>query len=174
MYKEGLKAVIAPTVRSLKAAISTYELQGGTANILINDDGMQLINETERQARIDFYADNMIGWTARPPHGLDGFVRKGKFKKASNMNYGLMLSNQIEDLLAEVDRSGSAWTNSDEAEAYESCLQQVLASHEGRAWIDGNIRIGDYILLGEYMYMIKVMLNMFNLLDSRFRHRSAN
>lgn len=77
-----------PTVRSLKAAISTYELQGGTANIFYNDDGLQLISEDERQARIDFYADNMIGWTARPPHGMDGFVRKGKFKKASNMNYG--------------------------------------------------------------------------------------
>jgi hypothetical protein len=37
VYKEGLAAVIRPTVLSLKAAISTYELQGGTANIFIND-----------------------------------------------------------------------------------------------------------------------------------------
>lgn len=37
VYKEGLGAVIKPTVMSLKAAISTYELQGGTANIFIND-----------------------------------------------------------------------------------------------------------------------------------------
>jgi hypothetical protein len=37
VYKEGLNAVIKPTVMSLKAAISTYELQGGTANIFIND-----------------------------------------------------------------------------------------------------------------------------------------
>jgi hypothetical protein len=81
VYKEGLEAVIQPTVRSVKAAISTYELQGGTANILMNDDGLQLISEEKRQERIDFYADNSIGWTARPPHGLDGFVRRGKFKK---------------------------------------------------------------------------------------------
>ena len=33
VYKEGLNAVIAPTVRSLKKAISTYELQGGSANV---------------------------------------------------------------------------------------------------------------------------------------------
>lgn len=37
VYKEGLNAVIRPTVMSIKAAISTYELQGGTANIFIND-----------------------------------------------------------------------------------------------------------------------------------------
>ncbi len=49
--------------------------------MFINDDGMQIIDEDERQARIDFYADHSIGWTARPKHGKDGFTRKGKFKK---------------------------------------------------------------------------------------------
>lgn len=39
VYKEGLRGVIEPTVRSIKQAISTYELQGGTANIFVNDDG---------------------------------------------------------------------------------------------------------------------------------------
>ena len=85
VYKEGLDSVIAPTVRSITQAISTYELQGGSANIFINDDGLQLLSEGERQARIDFYADNSIGWTARPKHDpAGGFVRKGKFKKVSN------------------------------------------------------------------------------------------
>jgi hypothetical protein len=37
VYKEGLNAVIRPTVMSIKAAISTYELQGGTASIFVND-----------------------------------------------------------------------------------------------------------------------------------------
>ncbi|KAK3073136.1 hypothetical protein LTS18_014499, partial [Coniosporium uncinatum] len=32
VYKEGLASVIAPTVKSIKQAISTYELQGGSAN----------------------------------------------------------------------------------------------------------------------------------------------
>lgn len=81
VYKEGLASVIQPTVKSLKAAITTYELQGGSANILYNDDGLQLVDEEERQARIDFYADNSIGWTARPKHGSEGFQRRGKFKK---------------------------------------------------------------------------------------------
>ena len=81
VYKEGLASVIAPTVKSIKQAISTYELQGGSANMFINDDGLQIIDEEERRARIEFYADHSIGWTARPKHGANGFVRKGKFKK---------------------------------------------------------------------------------------------
>ena len=82
MYKEGLKAVIEPTVKSIKQAISTYELQGGTANVFINDDGLQLMkNKKDRDERIEFYADHNIGWVARPGHNDNGFIRKGKFKK---------------------------------------------------------------------------------------------
>jgi hypothetical protein len=149
VYKEGLASVIAPTVKSIKQAISTYELQGGSANMLINDDGLQLISESERQARIDFYADHSIGWTARPKHGENGFFRKGKFKKASNMNYGLMISNNVEEKLALVQRH-DYWTQNDEAEQYERCLKEVLAEN-GRAWADGNIRVGDYIVLSKYL-----------------------
>lgn len=87
VYKEGLHSVIAPTVKSIKEAISTYELQGGSANMFINDDGLQIIDEDERRARIEFYADHSIGWTARPKHGKDGFVRKGKFKKVCSSHY---------------------------------------------------------------------------------------
>jgi len=88
VYKESLEAVIAPTVRSIKQAISTYELQGGSANMFINDDGLQGLSDDDRDARIQFYADNQVGWTARPNHNsilLDGtnFVKKGKFKKVS-------------------------------------------------------------------------------------------
>jgi hypothetical protein len=82
VYKEGLNGVIAPTVKSIKQAMSTYELQGGSANMFINDDGLQLLSEEERQARIDFYADHSIGWVARPKHGEDGFLRRGKCKSS--------------------------------------------------------------------------------------------
>lgn len=145
VYKEGLSSVIAPTVKSIKQAISTYELQGGTANMLINDDGLQLIPDDERISRMEFYQDHNIGWTARPKHGSEGFVRKGKFKKASNMNYGLMLSCKVEEKLMGYPRP-STWTSNDENHAYDESLAQVLAETP-RAWADGNIRIGDYILL---------------------------
>lgn len=95
VYKEGLQSVIVPTVRSIKQAISTYELQGGSANMFINDDGLQLIDEEERRARIDFYADNSIGWTARPKHGLNGFKRKGKFKKVCSEFYLLFWVSRL-------------------------------------------------------------------------------
>jgi hypothetical protein len=83
VYREGLSSVIAPTVKSIKQAISTYELQGGSANMFINDDGLQLISEEDRNARIEFYADHSIGWVARPKHDPNGtgFLRRGKFKK---------------------------------------------------------------------------------------------
>lgn len=139
-----------PTVRSIKQAMSTYELQGGSANLLIHDDGIQLLSPEDRQARIDFYSDHSIGWTARPKHNSDGFVRKGKFKKASNMNYGLILSNKVEQRLQEIHRSVD-WTQSDEAREYERCLNEVLDA-DGRAWADGNIRIGDYIMISRFCY----------------------
>jgi hypothetical protein len=47
VYKEGLEGVIKPTVQSVKQAIATYELQGGTANIFINDDGSALTRSCE-------------------------------------------------------------------------------------------------------------------------------
>lgn len=152
VYKEGLHSVIEPTIRSIKAAISTYEMQGGTANIFVNDDGMQLIPDEDARARQDFYDEHNIGWVARPKHnpnpadGEKAFLRRGKFKKASNMNYALWISQRVEDKLVAIDRHRS-WTQEDEAVAYRSALAEVVAEDEGRTWADGNIRMGDYILL---------------------------
>ncbi|PNH59857.1 hypothetical protein VD0002_g7723 [Verticillium dahliae] len=145
VYKEGLAGVIVPTVKSIKQAMSTYELQGGSANMFVNDDGLQLLSDEERRTRIEFYADNSIGWVARPKHGEDGFIRGGKFKKASNMNYGLMVSCKVEEKLLAINR-GPEWSQNDEAEAYELALKETLEENP-RAWADGNIRVGDYILI---------------------------
>jgi len=139
VYKEGLESVIQPTVASIKAAMSTYELQGGSANIFINDDGMQLIPEEEQKARREFYANNGIGWTARPKHGENGFVRKGKFKKASNMNFGLNLSCIVEEKLEKYNRH-AGWTQDEENEAYQTCLEEVLTENP-RAWASGNVSL---------------------------------
>jgi hypothetical protein len=79
--------------------MQTYARQGGTSSIFVHDDGLQLLEENERQERIRFYADNGIGWVARPGHSSKegGFNRRGRFKKASNMNYGLSLSLKMEE-----------------------------------------------------------------------------
>jgi len=153
VYKEGLAGVIKPTVLSIKAAISTYEMQGGKANIFVNDDGMQLLSEEEGLARRDFYEEHNIGWVARPPHNsMTGpheppFLRRGKFKKASNMNYALNVSTRVEDRLEGVNRQNQRWTQQHEVAAYYRCLADVVQEDEGLTWAEGNIRVGDYILL---------------------------
>ncbi|KAF5619171.1 interferon-induced GTP-binding Mx2 [Fusarium tjaetaba] len=151
VYKEGLEGVIRPTVQSLSAAIRNYESFGGTASIFINDDGMQLVSEEEAEERRMFYKENNIGWVARPGHNVNGegikrFIRRGKFKKASNMNYALGISLKVEDKLVQIDRH-EKWTQVDEDAAYQKCLDEVLSEELGRAWVGGNIRVGDYLLL---------------------------
>ncbi|KAG9776334.1 hypothetical protein KCU88_g4878, partial [Aureobasidium melanogenum] len=153
VYKEGLDTVIHPTIVSLNKAISTYELQGGSANIFINDDGMQLISEDDARRRVQYYEDNSIGWVARPKHAPKGdgngnnvFIRAGKFKKASNMNFCLDVSNRIEDKMAQVERTPT-WNQENEDHLYQSCFEQVLNEDQGRTWGGGDIRMGDYILL---------------------------
>ncbi|KAA1477055.1 hypothetical protein DENSPDRAFT_867478 [Dentipellis sp. KUC8613] len=104
VYKEGLEGVLAPSIASLKKAMRTYALQGGTSSIFINDDGLRLIPDEERAARLAFYETHNIGFVARPAHGEPAaaggdaatFVRAGRFKKASNMNYALALSRAAE------------------------------------------------------------------------------
>ncbi|KAK6383810.1 hypothetical protein LTS17_003102 [Exophiala oligosperma] len=153
VYKEGLEAVIHPTMVSINKAISTYELQGGSANILINDDGLQLISEEHARRRLQYYEDNNIGWIARPPHqpkgdenGENVYVRAGKFKKASNMNYCLDVSVRIEDKMAQTIRTPT-WTQEDENLLYQHCFDEVIKEDQGRTWGNGDIRVGDYILL---------------------------
>ncbi|KIW88925.1 uncharacterized protein Z519_10409 [Cladophialophora bantiana CBS 173.52] len=155
VYKEGLWSVIDPTVKSIKAAISTYEMQGGTANIFINDDGMELIPAEQAQERRDYYDEHNIGWVSRPKHdprpaepSQKPFTRAGKFKKASNMNYALDVSARVEDKLSTIARpNDGSWTVEQEREAYNGALASIISEDEGRTQAAGNIRIGDYILL---------------------------
>lgn len=94
VYKESLAGVIDPTIQSLKVAISTYELQGGTASIFINDDGMQLFDKEMAELRQQYYRNHNIGWVARPGHNESGFIRGGRFKKV--IPYHASLSRGIQ------------------------------------------------------------------------------
>ena len=101
--------------------MQTYARQGGTSTIFVHDDGLQTLPEAERAERIAFYANHNIGWVARPAHthhkttNPDGFARAGRFKKASNMNYGLELSLKLERHLAALEAAGEV--NGDEEAA---------------------------------------------------------
>ncbi|EMD36048.1 hypothetical protein CERSUDRAFT_115962 [Gelatoporia subvermispora B] len=161
VYKESLKETIAPSVFSLKKAIQTYARQGGTSSIFVHDDGMQLISEEERQERIAFYADHNIGWVARPPHSgaADGYKRAGRFKKASNMNYGLALSQKMEKhiLALEADAAARGVDPDDES---DECLEdralnlaiEEVYEESGQRWrpwaCNGkSLRLGEIILI---------------------------
>jgi len=74
-----------------------------------------MLPDRERSARLAFYEANGIGWVARPPDGEPGangdgatYVRAGRFKKASNMNYALALSRKAERHLKEMIATGES------------------------------------------------------------------
>ena len=61
------------------------------------------------------------------------------------MNFGLNISCRVEEMLQKIQRPDD-WAQADEALAYEQCLKDVVEDI-GVAWADGNIRVGDYIIL---------------------------
>lgn len=162
------------SVAHIKKAMQTYARQGGTSSILIHDDGLQLISEEEREKRMEFYTNQDIGWVARPPHSSlpDGFKRAGRFKKASNMNYGLQVSprrsrgvgsnvrslsqlsllmeKHILDLEAS-EKSGEPYSSSLEEKALEMALEEMYeaTARKWRPWASNarSLRVGDVILL---------------------------
>jgi len=159
VYKEGLKGVIMPTIISVLKAVNYYQAHGGTATILVCDDGMQLISEELQEARKVFYELHDIAWVSRPKQvtkpGPDYFLRKGKFKKASNMNYALDFSGRVEDrwlakMEAKAKELGCAPQEislEDEDDIYESARVEVEAEDGGRTWSAGDVRIGEFILI---------------------------
>lgn len=146
IYKEKLDSVIKPTVKSLQAAVRTYELQGGSANIFINDDGLQLVDRKEALERIEYFEECGLGYVARPPHGENGFQRKGRFKKASNMNYCLHISKLVDKKFHEGLALSDSWSAKEESALYLKVLEEVVRE-EGKCWAGGDILLGDVILL---------------------------
>lgn len=146
VYKEKLETVLKPTFESLQRAIHTYELQGGSANIFVNDDGLQLIPKEEALERIQHYEENGFGYVARPGHNVDGFIRKGRFKKASNMNYCLYISNLVDEEFEKLRCDPNNWDPRLESAAYLNALKTVVKT-EGRCWAGGDILLGDIILI---------------------------
>ncbi|KAJ3511596.1 hypothetical protein NLJ89_g4008 [Agrocybe chaxingu] len=155
VYKESLEQTIAPSVYSVKKAMQTYARQGGTSAIFICDDGMQLISEEDRNERIAFYANHNIGWTARPGHNSapGGFKRAGKFKKASNMNYGLALSLKLEKFLVQLEAEGAEDDGDEclEDRAMKMAQEELYeeSDRKFRPWCANgkSLRMGEIILI---------------------------
>ncbi|KAF2148423.1 hypothetical protein K461DRAFT_247893 [Myriangium duriaei CBS 260.36] len=159
VYKEGLKGVIMPTITSVLKAVNYYQAQGGTATIFVCDDGMQLISEELQEARKMFYELHNIAWVSRPKQctkpGPDYFLRKGKFKKASNMNYCLEFAGRVEDEFLRLleDRAKeqictvAELSVDDEDELLEIARQTMNEQDGGRTWSAGDVRVGEFILI---------------------------
>jgi hypothetical protein len=145
--------------------MQTYARQGGTSTIFVHDDGLQLISDKDREERIRFYADHGIGWVARPKHddSEGGFKRRGRFKKASNMNYGLALSLKLEEIIhrLEIERgekvsiSGSVTSDDDAEDIEEQALRIAIeetyeeSGQRFKPWASNAkaLRIGEVILI---------------------------
>ncbi|ETI23905.1 hypothetical protein G647_05712 [Cladophialophora carrionii CBS 160.54] len=157
VYKESLELVVMPTVRSLMAAVSDYELKGGKANIFITDDGLGYLLHSDpaaAQARIEWYEANNIGWVARPMNGENGYFRTGRFKKASNSNFCMNFANRVERTLTRLVHAHSQARDgspvfidpAQEDVLYHQALTEELAK-DSRVKAAGNIRIGEVILM---------------------------
>ncbi|GMH34702.1 hypothetical protein BSKO_02563 [Bryopsis sp. KO-2023] len=134
VYKEDLDFVIKPTLQSLKAAAEKYRQSGGSYNIFVNDDGLQLVTDGEREARERCYDAMGVAYVARPGHGKDGFVRRGRFKKASNMNFCLDISERVRKLM--------------EQESYGPKEALGLIKNDDQTFLGGgDVSMGDFVLL---------------------------
>ncbi|KAF8443806.1 glycosyl transferase family group 2-domain-containing protein [Boletus edulis BED1] len=160
VYKEGLDAVLAPSIESLKRAMQTYARQGGTSSIFVNDDGLRLLPPAEAAARLSFYATHNIGWVARPAHAFNakinpqGFRRAGRFKKASNLNYALDLSLRMERILERLqsETSSTNLQSSVSTSGLDGCATGPIPGtyglqYEGRAGNDQGV-IPPYVVQG--------------------------
>lgn len=129
IYDEDFKKVIRPMLRSCILARDLYNLnRSGSCNIVVNDDGIMkfigdnldnIYNYEEVNNRISYYIKHNIGFTARGTRN-----RKGRFKKASNINSWLnyIYKNDIQ--------------NFDELNTDDTSLIKY-----------GNLSLGDYFIL---------------------------
>lgn len=69
-------------------------------------------------------------------------AREGAFKKASNLNFGLRASLEIEKVLHSLSLE-----HNPSASSYETALNHVVQASRGRLWAGGDLGLGDLILL---------------------------
>ena len=88
IYKENLHNTIKPTLLHCCREADRYmDETSAYCNIIVCDDGYNIISEADRCERVQFYQDIGIGFTARPHPSK--YPRKGRFKKAGNLNFSL-------------------------------------------------------------------------------------
>ena len=102
VYKENLENTIQPTIMSAIIQAKRYAIETGSiCNIIVCDDGYNIIPDEDRVKRRLFYNEHGVGFTARPhPSKLK---RIGRFKKAGNLNFSLNYSKLVSEVYDETD-----------------------------------------------------------------------
>ena len=130
VYKEGLQNTLKPTILNCCREADRYmDETGALCNIIICDDGYNLIPEADRTDRVEFYKEMGLGFTARPHPSK--YHRNGRFKKAGNLNFSMNYGGCF------YDSEGSP----------DEVKEQVEKLIEMGAAFGGDTRYGDYILL---------------------------
>ncbi|MDR1754187.1 MAG: phosphotransferase, partial [Eubacterium sp.] len=160
--------VIKQTLEYAIAARDRYNAVAGEGygNIVVSDDGLMVFanndiegtlmiveeklssgmelseNEMEVYSRINFYREHDIGVVARPMHKTEYswgvFQRKGFFKKGSNLNHTLLISELLENFTGDTDY-GSAL----------GLVKETVIDGKpifSQTYISGNVVLGDVLL----------------------------
>lgn len=133
VYTENFEETLVHTFENVKRFIHYYNNNSSNwrANVLIHDDGLQKVDECEKNKRIQYY-NYFIDcfYIARPLNN-----RNGKFKKASNMNFGLRQLLEINYNTKLIDKNNE-WKI--QSQKYNFLYKESNAS---------SFQIGKYILL---------------------------
>lgn len=142
VYKEDLENTIKPTILSAIEQANRYMLETSSmCNIIVCDDGLNLISEHEKNERIQFYTSHNVGYTARPHSSK--LKRRGRFKKAGNLNFSMNYAN-----IAYVKINNYNENNIDISENTEDPLMAEFDTMIALgAVFGGNLLYGSYIFL---------------------------
>ena len=146
VYKEDLENTIIPTIKSAIIQATRYELETGSiCNIIVCDDGLNLISKEDKQKRILFYKENNIGYTARPHPSK--YKRIGRFKKAGNLNFSINYSNIAIKITDKEEKNINKILNIDEIIENDSLIDLFYELIDLGAIFEGDICYGSYIFL---------------------------
>jgi hypothetical protein len=156
VYKEMLDAIIVPTISNILRAVGAYHEHGGRANIVVCDDGLQVIDEDERSERRNFYSSMDLSWVSRPKHGYkpsdtaQAFYRRGKFKFGSNLNNACNAASMIRQRYKETCK-GLLTLRPSQREIHPDQIVHTLYQCEeieaGLNWVGGSPLLGSVVVV---------------------------
>jgi len=131
VYTEDFSETLINTFENIKMFIEYWnETHDSKANVLIHEDGLQKVNINERNKRLDYYDKfNNCFYVARQVEG-----RTGRFKKASNMNFGMRQILKINNM-----------NNTNKHNEWEKLSEELNFMYNKKT--ASTFEIGKYILL---------------------------